>query len=59
MRESFRTIRDETNETIKGFLTPDQYAAYEESHDSDWDRRGGGRDGGRPPDGGSDRRRGR
>jgi hypothetical protein len=53
MRESFRTIRDETYAALESILTPDQLAAYRQSEESEFGRRGFGGDGppGGPPDG--------
>jgi septal ring factor EnvC (AmiA/AmiB activator) len=59
MRESMRTLRDETHTALQSFLTPAQFEAYQKSEESEWGRRGpgGGGDfgGGRPPEGGSSR----
>lgn len=53
MRETFRTLRDETNTTLQTFLTPQQFEAYQKSEESEFGRRGPGGDfGGRPPEGG-------
>lgn len=60
MRDTFRTIRDDTHTALQGFLTPEQFTAYRESEESDF-RRGFGDFGGgpRPPDDGTSRRQGR
>jgi len=56
MRENFRKLRDETNTTLQGFLTADQFTRYREIEESDFGRRGfgdfGGPGGGRPPEDG-------
>lgn len=54
MRDSFRSMRDETYATIQGFLTPEQFAAFQKSEESDFGRRGFdfGPGGGRPDSGG-------
>jgi hypothetical protein len=58
MKETFRTLRDETLTTIQGILTPEQYTAFQKTEEDEFGRRGfggdfGGRDGGpgaRPPE---------
>lgn len=61
MRDSFRTLRDETHATIQLALTPEQFEAYQKSDETDFGRRGfePGFPGGRPPDDGPGGRRGR
>lgn len=41
MREMWTDLRDSTNESIKGVLSPTQYEQYEESGASRWGGRGG------------------
>ncbi len=43
MRESFRVIRDETHASLQTVLTPEQFAGFQKTEDSDFARRG-------PPD---------
>lgn len=54
MRDSFRALRDETYATLQGFLTPEQFSAYQRSEESDFGRRGfdPGPGGSRPDSGG-------
>jgi len=50
MREGFRAIREETHTALQATLTPEQFAAYKTSEESEFGRRDFG--GGRPPEGG-------
>lgn len=64
MRDSFRTIRDETHASLQTILTADQFAGYLKTEESDFARRGPPDFGGaRPfegdPNRGGDRRQGR
>jgi len=64
MRDSFRVIRDETHATLQTVLTPEQFAGYLKTEDSDFARRGppdfaGARPFEGDPNRGGDRRQGR
>lgn len=64
MRESFRVIRDETHASLQTVLTPEQFAGYLKTEDSDFARRGppdfaGARPFEGDPSRGGDRRQGR
>lgn len=52
VRDSFRTLRDETHAELQRVLTADQYAAYVRSEERDFGRRGDFGGPGGPPDGG-------
>jgi hypothetical protein len=58
MRDSFRVIRDETYTTLQGILTAEQLEGFKKSEEMEFGRRGPGDfgPGGRPPEGGFERR---
>jgi predicted nucleic acid-binding Zn-ribbon protein len=51
MRESFRTLRDETYTSLQTILTPEQLETYRQRDEEDFGRRGPPDFGGAPPDG--------
>lgn len=53
MRDSLRTLRDESHAELQRILTPEQFAAYQASEEAEFGRRGFGDfgpPGGRPPE---------
>lgn len=58
LRENFRALREETNASIQGILSPEQFDSFQRSEESEFGRRGFEPGPGRMPEDGFGRRRG-